>query len=363
MTRSTPPETPSLSVEGDVSGQAAAGRDTLQIGRIDSSTVHVTLSGQRPEPLPPYTPPPPPDPDTLPSPGPLPSGSRIPFTRNALFTGREEPLGDLARALLHGEKPSTLVTQAVQGMGGVGKTQLAVEFAHRYGRFFHGVHWLDAAQPAAIGAEVAACGEAMCLERWSDEQPEQVALTLAEWQRGGPRLVVLDNLEDVAAAREWLGRLSGGPVRLLLTARRSDWPADLGLDVLKLDVFSPEESLAFLRCYLPRKRATDEDLRELGQQLGYLALALELAGRYLKAHRRLSVAGYLERLEEICDHPSMAGWREDLDSPTGHDLSLAKTFAVSWDQVQNEGARRVFLLASWCAPSWPIPCELLERAL
>ena len=75
------------------------------------------------EPPPSYTPPPCPAPDVLPDPGPLPPGSRIPFHRNALFTGRDEPLKILARALLHDEAPSTLITQAVQGMGGVGKTQ------------------------------------------------------------------------------------------------------------------------------------------------------------------------------------------------------------------------------------------------
>ncbi len=43
-------------------------------------------------------------------------------------------------------------------MGGIGKTQLAVEFAYRYGRYFHGVHWLDARDPGLLPAEIAACG-------------------------------------------------------------------------------------------------------------------------------------------------------------------------------------------------------------
>ena len=122
--------------------------------------------------------------------GPLPPGSRLPFGRNALFTGREDSLKRLARALVHDEAPSALVTQAVAGMGGVGKTQLAVEFGYRYGRFFYGVHWLNAGSPAGLGAEVAACGAAMGLELWPEKQPEQVARTLGAWRRSGPRLVV-----------------------------------------------------------------------------------------------------------------------------------------------------------------------------
>jgi tetratricopeptide (TPR) repeat protein len=331
--------------------------------------------------LPPYAPPPPPAPDTIPDPGLLPPGFRIPFQRNALFTGRVEPLQALARALLEGDGRSALVTQAVAGMGGVGKTQLAVEFAHRYGRYFHGVHWVNAGEAEGMGAEVAACGAAMGLPDWPEKQPEQIARTLSEWQRGGRRLVVLDSLEKVEAAREWLGRLGGGPLCVLVTARRADWPRDLGILPLRLEVFSPEESRAFLRRYLPSpsqepvlskakeegpgvrvEAATDADLDALAERLYHLPLALELAGRYLAQHARLSIRGYLERVERVWEHPSMAGWRADLGNPTGHELSLAATFAVSWQRVRDETARRLFLLAGYCAANQPIPCELLEQA-
>ena len=319
-----------------------------------------------------YTPPRLPDPEMLPDPGLLPPGFRIPFQRNALFTGRVEPLQALARALLEGDGRSALVTQAVAGMGGVGKTQLAVEFAYRYGRFFHGVHWVNAGEAEAIGAEVAACGAAMSLSNWPEKQPEQIARTLGEWQRGGPRLVVLDNLEQVGAAREWLGRLGGGPLCVLVTARRADWPRDLGILPLRLEVFAPEESRAFLRRYLPspsqgegpgvRVGTTDADLDALAERLYHLPLALELAGRYLGGHARLPVEAYLGRLESMWEHPSMVGWREELGNPTEHDLRLAETFAVSWERVEDETARRLFLLAGYCAPNQPIPCEVLEEA-
>jgi len=309
-----------------------------------------------------YTPPSPPAPDILPDPGALPPGFRIPFQRNALFTGRVEPLQALARALLEGDGRSALVTQAVAGMGGVGKTQLAVEFAYRYGRFFHGVHWVNAGEPEAIGGEIVACGAAMSLPDWPEKQPEQIARTLSEWQRGGPRLVVLDNLEQVGAAREWLARLSGGAVRVLVTARRTDWPGFLGLRPLRLESFTPEESRAFLRQHLPDGRATEADLQALAERLYHLPLALELAGRYLGGHARLPVAGYLVRLEAMWEHPSMAGWREELGNPTEHDLRLAETFAVSWERVEGETARRLFLLAGYCAPNQPIPCQVLEEA-
>jgi tetratricopeptide (TPR) repeat protein len=333
---------------GDVHGDIVLGDKIIQPPHLPSPT---------------YTPPPPPDPDTLPAPVPVPPppGSRLPFQRNDLFTGRAQALMDLAQALLHGEAGSTLVTQAVHGMGGVGKTQLAVEFACRYGRFFHGVHWINAAHPDGIGAEVAACGEAMRLPNWPAEQPEQIRDTLHEWQSNGSRLVILDNLEEVKVAREWLPQLSRGKVRVLLTARRGKWPRDLGLNVLPLDVFEAQESRAFLRKYLDEERASDEDLEQLAERLGHLPLALELAGRYLEA-RRLSIEMYLERLGQVMVDLSMVGWRAEWGSPTEHDLNLPRTFAVSWDEVKDETTRRLFLLAGYCAPNQPIPCELLEQA-
>jgi tetratricopeptide (TPR) repeat protein len=308
----------------------------------------------------PYVPPPWPDPGTLPDPGLLPPGSSLPFGRNALFTGRVAPLLALAQALVHDRAATALVTQAIQGMGGIGKTQLAVEFAHRYGRFFQGVHWLNAAQPAGLEAQVAACGAEMLLPLWPQEQPEQVALTLRRWRQGGPRLVILDNLEDVEAAREWLKRLGGGAARLLVTARRSDWPGYLGLAALPLELFTPGESRDFLRRYLPR--VSGGDLDALAARLGHLPLALELAGRYLKRRRRLTVAGYLEELRVALAHVSMRGWKEEWGSPTTHDLDMAATFALSWEQVKDEAARRVFGAAGYCAPNQPLPCELLEGA-
>jgi tetratricopeptide (TPR) repeat protein len=343
-------------IGGDVSGQFAQGENITQIQAHIYGEVSRTLLTW-------YTPLSLDDPNTLPDRGPLPQGSRIPFMPNETFTGRVEPLKALAQSLLYDEAPSALVTQAVRGMGGVGKTQLAVEFAYRYGRYFHGVHWINAAQPEGIGVEVAECGRAMALPNWPAEQPDQIALTLALWRQGGARLVVLDNLEDIATAREWLGRLSGGQVRVLLTARRGRWPRDLGLSVLRLDVFTPQESRAFLRQHLDKERASDEELDDLAKRLGHLPLALELAGRYVAYYPRLPVAEYLQELDDAIAHRAMRDWHAEEGSPTDHDLHLEDTFALSWERITDERACRLFLTAGYCAPNQPIPRELLRQAL
>lgn len=308
-----------------------------------------------------YVPPEPPAPGVLPNPGELPPGSRVPFMRNALFTGREEALRELGNVLLH-NRASDLVLAAVTGMGGIGKTQLAVEFVHRYGRFLDGVHWINATNSEAISAEVAACGRAMDLEPWPADQPRQVARTLRAWKASGPRLVVLDNLEDMSVARTWLARFSGGPIRLLLTTRRSGWPRDLGMRSLQLNPFTPEESLAYLRRHLSETRGEPGALITLGARLGHHPLALALAGRYLETQSQKGIEEYLGELDVVLEHPSMQRWQKELGSPTGHEFGLMSTFSLSWEWVTNDTTRRLFLLSGYCAANTPIPLGMLEQA-
>jgi hypothetical protein len=139
---------------------------------------------ERPEPLtePPFPGEPPPFPlgitdlpeTRLPEIGPLPQGSRMPFAHNPLFVGREEELRALARQLRAGETSAVgeMKLAAASGLGGIGKTQLAAEFVHRYGRYFEGgVFWMSFAEPAAVPAEVAACGRSLDLHPSYDAQP------------------------------------------------------------------------------------------------------------------------------------------------------------------------------------------------
>lgn len=104
--------------------------------------------------------------EKIPEPGPLPQGSRMPFAVNPLFVGRQDDLRTLARQLKAGETSAIgqVEIAGVTGLGGIGKTQLASEFVHRYGRYFEGgVFWMSFADPAAVPAEVAACGSSLDL--------------------------------------------------------------------------------------------------------------------------------------------------------------------------------------------------------
>ena len=294
-------------------------------------------------------------------PGDLPPGSYLPFVRNTTFTGREDALGKLAEILL-AEDGRAVVQQAITGMGGVGKTQLAIEFAYRYGYRFRGVHWLDLSDPDLLDERIALNGENMGLFAGADplSLPERVQLILNQWKAEGPRLIILDNFEAVDRAQEVLVRLQHSNLRLLITTRRKDWHPGLDLSPLSLDEFTAEESRAFLRHWLPPERASDADLDALAQRLGHLPLALELAARYLHHLRGKSVADYLDDLKTVLAHRSMQNWKPAQRTLTGHDLNLARTFALSWEQVTNTRARRIFVAAGYCAPNEPLPVVALR---
>ena len=285
-----------------------------------------------------YTPPPPPPAGELPAPGALPPGSRLPHPRNAVFTGREADLLALGEALLRGDQGALAsklaqgITQpaAATGRGGTGKTQLAVELCYRYGRFFMGVHWVQANQD--LVAEMAACGQAMGLLPWPEKAPEQAQATLAAWQRGGPggatHLIVLDNLEDPQVLADWLPVL--GKVSILATSRRAEWPPDLGVVTHRLGVLEREESVGLLRKLAPRHKSAEAELEQVAERLGDLPLALDLAGRYLQERPELGVAEYLAELEaegNLLEHTSLLDWTEH--SPTQHETNVAATFLLS----------------------------------
>ncbi|MBV7334026.1 phosphotransferase [Chloroflexi bacterium TSY] len=262
--------------------------------------------------------------------------SRMPIGRNPLFVGRNDDLRQLARILKGGATVAIgqIETAATTGTGGMGKTQLASEFVHRYGQFFAGgVYWLSFADPKAVPAEIAACGGADMLGLRADYSElsldEQVRLVQAAWQEAIPRLLIFDNCEDPTLVERW--RPTAGGCRVLITARRASWDPQLGIKTLALDVLARSESLALLRKHYPD--AADSTLDAIAEELGDLPLALHLAGSYLTRYRyTITPEKYLEQLRNsaVVQHKSLCMKGV---SPTEHMQNVARTIALSYDQL------------------------------
>lgn len=312
--------------------------------------------------------------DHVPAAAPPPPGSKEPpIDPNPLFVGREEDLKALAAEVKASSTAAGPVkTVCVSGIGGVGKTQLAGEFAHRYGRFFcGGVYWLNLSRPDAAAEEIANCGGAgaMDLRGDFDRLPlnDKVRAVKAAWLNELPRLLVLDNCEDAEALRAC--RPTTGGCRVLLTSRGVFGDPALAVVALELEVLDREQSVELLRSRCSGLKLEEDDLVAVAKELGDLPLALDLAGRFLYEYRDIvSPSGYVEQLRTVepVNHPSLR-WTEGY-SPTDHELDVGRTFVVSYQRLDQEDptdrlAIRLLARAARFAPGEPIERDLLLATL
>ncbi len=302
--------------------------------------------------------------------GPLPSNSLIPYRRNSDFVGREETLLWLAESILHLSKVEQQQHRAtaITGIGGIGKTQLAVEFCYRYGRFFPGgVYWLIFDDAKNVAEEVANIGgeRGMGLFRESEQLTlaDKVRLVRKKWQESTRRLLVFDNCEEEKLLADWLPAVGGSQV--LLTSRKGNWSVELGVNRIGLAVLSQSEGVSILQKLAPRLK--EKEAREIAEEVGHLSLALHLAGGFLRRYQQIQPATYLSQLRDknLIQHPSLQGRGLSL-SPTDHALDVGRTFALSIAQLNlvdevDEMAYRLLVTAACFAPGEPIPQKLLQE--
>ncbi|NNJ12111.1 tetratricopeptide repeat protein [Chloroflexales bacterium ZM16-3] len=276
-------------------------------------------------------------------PPPPPPAFQVPYPLNPLFRGRDAELAELERALLSGDAGTVAVLPALSGTGGIGKTQLASEFAHRQrDQFPGGIFWVSMEQPDQVASQVAACAGTggLNLPGWAEMSfEERLAAVRHAWTAPVCRLLVFDNLEEPRLLAEW--RPVGGEARVLITTRRGTWARSSGVQAVPLPTLARPESVRLLLA--PRygdqvetqlaDSTTAQEVDAIAETVGDLPLALALAGAYLEQTPSLSLAGYRARLgEALLAHPSLDA---DLDEglPTQHAASVAATIALSYDQI------------------------------
>ncbi len=314
--------------------------------------------------------------DTIPAVVSLPAGSRMLFKRNRYFSGRKQNLLNIAQAMYPSATDGDGIAVVLTGMSGVGKTQLAVEFAHRYGQYFTGgVSWISFADPALIPAEIIECGERMFENPYdgknSSDPEAQKRLkqkTVTEWESSVPRLLVFDNADTEDASLlidRW--RPKTGEARILVTSQQETWDPLLGLHVVPLRLFSRPESVTLLRKLQPD--LAQGDAAAVAKAVDDLPLALHLAGSYLQLYYPddIDVSQYLEELEgESLNHDSLTGFELDI-RPTARELSVYNSFHASYRRLNPERALdklalSLLLRAGCYLPGEPISWELLVRA-
>jgi hypothetical protein len=202
---------------------------------------------------------------------------------DALFKGRDAFLRRLRDSLVRPGGASAIAGRAVHGMGGVGKTRAAVEYAWTHRADYTALFLRDAETPEKLDAGLAALvGPLGLVEHAAADQAVQIEVVLT-WLNANPGwLLILDNIDAASAldaVHRLLGRLTGGHV--VLTSRLRRFPR--GVERLDMDVLSPEDAADFLLAATDngRRHAPDDAVQAqaLAEELGGLALALEMRRR------------------------------------------------------------------------------------
>jgi FxsC-like protein len=265
--------------------------------------------------------------------------------RNAWFTGREADLGRLRAHLLEygtGGVPSV----ALQGLGGIGKTQLALEYAHRFKTNYDAIWWLNCGQPAFIEPSLADLAQRL-RESWglnvvpSANPTETARQVLDLLSRGGPRwLLVFDDADQIEAI---LPLLPSGGGHVLVTSTNRAW-AESGVSPLQVDVFTREESVAHLRQRVPSM--TTDEAEQIAAALGDLPLAVATAGAWV-AETGYTVSDFLAELERQPRRALSVATLPDHPEP----ISKAWDVSLSRLRERSPAAARLFELCSIMAPT------------
>ena len=268
------------------------------------------------------------------------------------FVGRDDLLAAL-RIQLTGQGAATLVpTAALTGMGGVGKTQLALAYAQRYRGDYTLGWWVPSETELGLLTALADLGTVLGLPEKLPPAELAARTRDALGERSG-WLLIFDNAPNPAAIADYLPGTGAGDV--LVTSRNAAWQGIA--DRVAVDLLSPEDAIELLM-----RRTGDTDRQaaaRLAEELGRLPLALEQAAAYA-AQQHLPLAGYLELFIQRRDELLALG------KPLAYDGTVDVAFTLTLDQLRARSPAAVQLieLCALLAPDeLPLPLLLSEPNL
>ncbi len=258
----------------------------------------------------------------------------IPYFGTDIFVGRVKDLENIDK-LLDNNQP--LAITSVTGMGGVGKTELAVQYALRYQQNYSGgICWIEAKRSDLIGQIISFCQSV-------DINPPDYLQTIQDrlnycWNHwiDGKVLLIFDDVQSYNNIKQSLPP-KNNKFKVIVTSRQK-----LGrLQQSKLQVLKAEEALKLLRQIVGEERVNNEleTANQLCEWLGYLPLGLELVGRYIYNDDFLTIEKTLELLKaEKLAAEALLNPDEDEGDMTAQ-LGVAAAFKLSWDKLSAEGKK------------------------
>lgn len=289
----------------------------------------------------------------------------VPYPRNPFFTGREELLRHL-HEMLHQEHTMALTQSlAISGLGGIGKTQVALEYAYRYGQEYRYVFWASAATRETLLTDFAAIADHLQLPERYEQDQTKVLKDLRHWFAiHGGWLLILDNADDMTVVYDAVP--SECPGHLLLTSRaQALGPLAQRINVEDMGIV---EGMLFLlrRAWLLAPGAPLDSVSEanlaaaesIAIEMAFLPLALDQAGAYID-EVGCSLTAYLDlyrtRRKELLQRRGYV--------PSNHPESIVTTWSLSFQKIEqtNLAAANLLRLCAFLEPD-TIPEELIFEA-
>jgi tetratricopeptide (TPR) repeat protein/predicted Ser/Thr protein kinase len=280
--------------------------------------------------------------------GPLPPIWNVPHRRNPNFIGRGELLAAI-ESTLAGEG-QTALTQAIVGLGGIGKTQLALECSYRRAGDYQVVWWVHSEEPTQLAADYAALAVSLDLpEKQAPDQSVVVSATRRWLERNGDWLLVFDGAPRPQALVDYLPRGGGGHV--LITSRDQNW--GITATVVAVPVLPQAEAVTLLE---KRTGWSGPEVAVLAEELGRLPLALEQAAAYGVA-RGCSVNTYLDILRS-----RRQALLQREEPPEGYQGTVTTTWGLAMTEAKAEcpAAAGLLDLCAYFAPE-KIPLSLVQE--
>ena len=292
----------------------------------------------------------------------LPVRWNIPYARNPFFTGREDLLAQLHTRFHMGQALALSQPQAISGLGGIGKTQLALEYAYRSHQHYEAVLWARAESAEALVSSYIAIAKLLRLPESEAKEQEITVQAVKVWlQSHSGWLLILDNADELTLLPDFLPLSLGG--HLLLTTRAA--ATGRLAHRLEIETLGPAQGALFLLrraaliepfATLEQATASERELAvQIAQELGGLPLALDQAGAYLE-ETGTDLTGYWLIYQQH---------RVDLLQKRGglvsdHPAPVATTWSLSFQNVEEKdpAAANLLRVCAFLSPD-AIPEEIL----
>lgn len=260
--------------------------------------------------------------------------------------GREEVLLKLRQQLTSGHQTNIGHAASFRGMGGLGKTQLAVEYAHKHkNNYPNGVFWIEA--DSDINTQLLQMAEKT---KWFSphlEDTDVLSNTLVKLKNTSDCLIIFDNVESHDQIKPYLPTVQATP-HLLITSR-----IDLnGFTALPLELLTSEQSVELLikeanRSHIEHSEEEHAACIAIVEVLGHLPLAIELAGAYCKKYPSISFKKYKSLLDTNLEKALPTNTHASF---TDHQAGLFNTLSITENEIaQSPLIKDILLLLSWSA--------------